>query len=82
MTTMQHHMTASNRSCDHLQSHDFNEKSCDFNGRSCDFKERSCDTQSYIENVKNDAPMVGLTLREKVFPTCRNTSDVLPTPER
>ena len=31
--------------------------------------------------MKNDAPIVGLTLRENVFPTCRSTREVLPTPE-
>ena len=45
---------------------------------SCDFKGKSCDT--HIEKVKKEAPMVGLTFREKVFPTCLSTSDVLPTP--
>ena len=35
---------------------------------------------TYIENVKNEAPIVGLTLRVNVFPTCLSTSDVLPTP--
>ena len=35
----------------------------------------------HIEKVKKEAPIVGLTFREKVFPTCLSTSDVLPTPE-
>ena len=33
-----------------------------------------------MENVKNDAPIVGLTFCENVLPTCLNTTDVLPTP--
>ena len=37
-------------------------------------------THAYIEKVKKDAPIVGLTLRENVLPTCLRTSDVFPTP--
>ena len=49
---------------------------------SCDLKGGSCDPPTHIENVKKDAPMVGLTLRENVLPTCLRTRDVLPTPAR
>lgn len=35
---------------------------------------------AHIEKVKKEAPIVGLTLREKVLPTCLKTSDVFPTP--
>lgn len=37
---------------------------------------------TYMEKLKKLAPMVGLTLREKVLPTWRRTSDVFPTPEK
>lgn len=37
-------------------------------------------TQTYIEKLKKLAPIVGLTVREKVLPTWRRTREVFPTP--
>ena len=37
---------------------------------------------TYMENVKKDAPMVGLIERGSILPTCLMIRDVLPTPTK
>ena len=48
--------------------------------RPLDYSTLKANMNTYMEKLKKLAPIVGLTLREKVLPTWRRTSDVLPTP--